>query len=110
MVHQLNLAPAPFKLIKNEKKTVEMRLNTLERQKIKIGDQIEFHYEDEILLAAVTNTKAFPSFKELYEYYPKERLGYELDEPCSYHDMEIYYSPDKIKEFGVLAIEIKPIK
>ena len=110
MVYTLNLAPTPFKLIESGKKVVEMRLNTSERQKIKVGDYIEFHLEEKTLLAEVINTKSFPTFKELYDYYPKEKLGYENNEPCSYHDMEIYYSTSKIKEFGALAIEIKLIK
>ncbi len=109
MVYNLTLAYKPFHLIKEGKKVVEMRLNTVERQKIKIGDILHFSYESNTLDVRVTNIRHFLTFKELYESYPKEKLGYQKDEECSYHDMEIYYSLDDITKFGVIAFEIERI-
>ena len=109
MVYNLNLAIKPFILTKEGKKVVEMRLNTLERQQIKIGDVLHFLCSGESIDARVIDIRSFPSFEELYEYYPKEKLGYSTNEECSYHDMEIYYSLSDITSNGVLGFEIELI-
>ena len=105
----MNLSPLPFSKIKDGKKDIEMRVLTNERRKIKIGDTIIFTHKDtkEELITEVISLKTFPSFKELYEYYPKERIGYENNEIASYEDMYLYYSKEQIDENGVIAIGIK---
>lgn len=41
-MHQMRLHPEPFEKIKNGTKIIEMRLNDEKRQKVQIGDKIEF--------------------------------------------------------------------
>ena len=105
----MNLNETPFRLILNEKKTIEMRLNKGERKNIKSGDYIVFSHslDDTKLKVQVLSVSGFNSFKELYEHFPKEKLGYEPHEEASYKDMNLYYSDEDILTYGVLGIEIK---
>ena len=106
MLFELNLHPLPFSLIKTGKKDVEMRLNTPERKKMKVGDIIRFtnRESDEKLEVIMTKIVNFPTFIELYNYYPSSRLG-----SSNYLDMNQYYKDEDIINNGVIAIEIKLI-
>ena len=42
MRHEMKLNNSPFVSIKNKTKTIELRLNDDKRQKINVGDEIEF--------------------------------------------------------------------
>ena len=42
MKQKMNLCPEPFEMIRTGQKTIELRLNDEKRQKIQIGDTIEF--------------------------------------------------------------------
>lgn len=42
MVHHMKLKPAPFYQMRKGAKTIELRLYDPKRQRIKVGDQIEF--------------------------------------------------------------------
>lgn len=112
MIHELLLNSIPFELIKNKKKNIEMRLYDERRKNIKIGDIINFTNRDnnEQLKVKVINLYRFNNFEELYNYFPKEKLGYSVDEEANPKDMEIYYSIDKINEYGVIGIEISLIE
>ena len=108
-VHKLNLHKEPFEQIKNGTKRIEMRLNDERRKDIHIGEIIEFTNREtqEKLLTEVVGIVKFKDFKELYEYYPKELLGYKNDEIASCEDMSKYYSKEQIEKNGVLAIHIR---
>ena len=109
MIYHMNLAKAPFGLIKSGQKTVEMRLCKPERESISEGDTIVFRSNEDgqTLSVLVLNIVKFPSFKELYKAYDKARLGYQLDEKADPDDMLIYYQKEDITKYGVLAIEIQ---
>ena len=109
MIHELTLHPGPFALIKSGNKDIEMRLYDERRKNIKIGDFIRFTNREtnETLIVEVINLYRFSNFDELYKFFDKKRLGYKEDEIANPNDMEIYYSKDKIKQYGTLAIEIK---
>ena len=47
MIHRLGIQPKYFDYIKNGTKRIELRLYDEKRQKIAIGDTIEFHQADE---------------------------------------------------------------
>lgn len=111
MVHEMNLQPVPFELIKSGQKTIELRLNDKKRQKIQIGDTIVFTKVDrsnETLSVIVKNLFPFPSFAELYQLLPLDKCGYLPDEidTASPIDMELYYPAEKQNQYGVLGIEI----
>ena len=111
-VFEMHLQEVPFKLISNGLKTVEMRLNNKNRDKISKGDFIVFHnsYNEETIKVIVTSVSKFPTFKELYESYPKQRLGYQENEVANPDDMLKYYQREDTEKYGVLAIEISLVK
>ena len=108
LTHEMKLWPRPFNNIKNNTKTVELRLNDEKRKQIKINDFISFTNIEtrEKLLVKVTNISKFKNFEDLYENYNKIELGYEEDEIADPNDMLNYYNKKEIKKYGVLAIEI----
>ncbi len=111
MIHKMNLAPCAFESIGMGKKTIEMRLYDEKRAKVNIGDEIEFENTDthRKIKCTVINLTRYKDFFELYSNFDKTALGYEANETAKAEDMYTYYSSDRIKKYGVLAIEIKPI-
>lgn len=82
MLHQMKLKLSPFEKIKNGSKTIELRLYDEKRQRVSIGDFIEFTCLDDPkqkIQTRVTALHRFNSFAELYAALPKEKLGYNLN-------------------------------
>ena len=112
MKHRMKLNPSPFTMIKSGEKTIELRLNDEKRQKIKIGEEIEFENTDDstqVLNAKVLNLHKFCSFEELYKSLPLLKCGYTSDDVCTAQpsDMERYYSAEQQKKYGVVGIELE---
>lgn len=106
----MQLRPAPFSMIKNGQKTIELRLLDGKRQQINEGDSIVFTNTDtgEILNTTVIKLHKFDSFEELYQALPLLQCGYTSEninnaEPA---DMEQYYPVEKQRKYGVVGIEI----
>lgn len=109
MLHTMKLKKEPFEKIKNGSKTIELRLNDEKRQKVLIGDFIEFSCLDEPkqkIQTRVTALHHFGSFAELYAALPKEKLGYTSTETPVPNRMDEYYSREKQEQYGVLGIEL----
>lgn len=104
----MRLHPEPFEKIKNGTKIIEMRLFDEKRQKIQIGDKIEFENRanGDKVSAIVMALYRFSSFEELYRALNKRDLGYADDEEAKPEDMSRYYSEDDIRNYGVVGIEI----
>lgn len=111
MTHHMKLAPAPFDLIGSGKKTIEMRLCDEKRQKIQIGDEVEFEntLTHQKIKCIVTKLTRYKDFFELFSDNNKIAIGYGASETANAEDMFAYYSPEQIKKYGTLAIEIKLI-
>ena len=111
MKYEMKLHNEPFNLINSGSKTIELRLNDPKRQLLKVGDTIEFTNIDtaEKLLVEIVDLVKYPSFLELYKDNDKVAMGYALDEEANYKDMELYYSLEEQKKYGVLAIKIKKL-
>ncbi len=111
MNHNMNLSPVPFEMIKSGQKTIELRLNDEKRQRIKTGDTIIFSNTEsgERLGVKVKQIHKFESFAQLYKSLPLLSCGYtQADiETAKPEDMDVYYSPERQKEYGVLGIEIE---
>ena len=109
MTHDMNLNDSPFRYIKSGKKDIEMRLYDDRRKALKIGDYIHFinTSNQEQMDVEIINLYVFPSFKEIYDNFDHSRLGYDSSDEGVYTDMEQYYRPNLIDEFGAIAIEIK---
>ena len=107
----MDLDPAPFAMIASGKKTFELRLYDEKRQKIKVGDEICFvnTQNGSKLRAKVLGLNLFPSFEALYASLPLLECGYtEKTLPAaSPKDMEVYYSPERQKMYGVVGIKIE---
>ena len=88
-MHYMKLHNDPFNLIKSGTKTIELRLNDLKRQKIKVGDLIEFtnRVTDEKMLVRVIDLIKFNSFSDLYKNFSKVSMGYREDEEANPSDM-----------------------
>ena len=113
MTHKMKLNPDPFEMICSGKKTIELRLNDEKRQKIKVGDIIEFSHiqTGEKLTAEVIAIHRFDSFAELYQKLPLLKCGYKKADidTAKPEDMDLYYTPEQQAKYGVLGIEIKVI-
>ncbi|MDE6004323.1 MAG: DUF1810 family protein [Oscillospiraceae bacterium] len=109
MLHQMKLKSSPFEKIKNGSKTIELRLNDEKRQKVQIGDFIEFSCldnPDTKIQTRVTALHHFDDFVSLYVSLPKEKLGYTNSETPVPEHMNEYYSLEKQEKYGVLGIEL----
>ena len=111
MRHEMRLHDNPFRLIRAGTKTIEMRLYDEKRQKIQVGDEIEFinRVTLERQLTKVVSMHIYNSFSEIYRDYDKVSLGYDKDEKEAPSDMEKYYSKEEQEKYGVVGIEIKNI-
>ena len=113
MTHCMNLELSAFLKIANGSKTIELRLNDEKRQKINIGDRIEFRCGEinSVIFAEVIKLHKFSDFEQLYKALPLEKCGYSKDDLKSAHytDMEKYYTKSQIKKYGALGIELSKI-
>lgn len=111
MKHKMRLHNTPFELIKNQTKTIEMRLLDEKRSLIKQNDIIEFENRknNEKIETKVIALHQYPNFDELYKHHNKISLGYEENEIASPSDMEQYYPKEEQTRYGVVGIEIELI-
>ena len=109
--HVMNLNPSPFKMIKEENKTIELRLYDEKRKMISVGDTITFTNTADIseaLIVQVTELFIFNSFDELYKSLPLLECGYTMEDidTASPGDMDKYYSKEMQQQYGVVGIKI----
>lgn len=112
MKHVMNLHSAPFEMIRSGRKTIELRLYDEKRRRISIGDEIKFVSASNSTISLncrVIALHKFDSFEDLYNCLPLLRCGYtEKDiSTASPHDMDVYYSKENQKKYGVVGIEIE---
>lgn len=108
MVYNMRLNNEPFELIKNGTKTIELRLNDEKRSLIKTGDIVLFtnRITKEVIKTRVIRLHKYDSFEELFKHFNSQSLGYLNNDPNP-KDMELYYSKEDQKKYGVLGIEIE---
>lgn len=111
MIHEMLLTAEPMKRIVSGEKTIELRLNDEKRQAIQSGDKIRFYRTDnasETLLTKVLKLYYFENFAELYLNLPLEKCGYTVETIATAkpEDMDIYYSLEQQKQYGVVGIEL----
>lgn len=105
----MKLKESPFEKIKNDSKSIELRLNDEKRQNVQIGDFIEFSClvnPEHKIQTRVTALHHFNSFAELYASLPKEKIGYAPSETPDPNHMDEYYSRENQEQYGVLGIEL----
>ena len=98
-----------FNLLKSGRKTIELRLFDEKRQKIKIGDVIEFSNASnakDTFFAQVIDLHKAPDFKSLCSKISIQQAGF-LSQDELLKTLEEFYPPQRQKEFGVIGIEIQ---
>jgi len=110
----MDLAPSPFKMIREGRKTIELRLYDEKRKAISIGDTITFYNTEDgsdTLSVSVEDIFIYASFEELYRELPLLECGYTEEDidTASPEDMEEYYSREKQAQYGVVGIKISLI-
>lgn len=109
MTHEMDIWHDSFVKIKEQTKTIEMRLFDEKRSLISTGDTIIFTdtSNKEKIDCMVINMYRYLSFEELYQHHSKVSIGYNKDEIANPKEMLMYYSKEMIEKYGVVAIEIK---
>ena len=103
MLHKMKLNESPFERIKNGTKTIEFRLFDEKRQKIKVGDQIEFSKLPDLqekLLVDVLEIYRDDTFENLF----RKLFNDEKEIERRVESIRQYYSQEKEKEYGVIGI------
>lgn len=109
--HELGIQPKYYDLIKNNIKIYEVRLNDDKRRLINVGDNVIIKREPERkekFVAKVIDKLYFESFRAMAEAIDSRDLGLEglnVDEIESVYKQ--FYSVEKEKEFGVVALKLK---
>lgn len=112
MEYKMGLQSKYFNLIKKSEKTVEVRLNDAKRQKLKVGDIIEFCEEpdrDNKIDTIVVELDKYNSFSDAIDDKGIKCFTNE-DESSYLNDLEEYYPKDKQEENGVLAITVSKVE
>ena len=110
MTHSMQLQPSPFEMIRDGRKTIELRLFDEKRQKIRAGDTILFTNtgSGEVLRVQVLELLVFDSFETLYSRLPLLECGYTKEDvdTASPDDMNVYYPKEMQQQYGVVGIRI----
>ena len=108
-IHQLRLTARPFTEIASGAKTIESRLYDEKRQRIKIGDLIEFSNQetpDETITVKVIGLLRYETFHDLFSHNSPEKFGGKSVAALEAQINEFYSTEDQ-KKNGVLGIEIE---
>lgn len=112
MEFSMKLNPNPYQMMKEGRKTIELRLYDEKRRAISAGDIIRvlnIEAPEEELRAQVVELYRFASFKDLYDNLPLLECGYTGDnvEDASPEDMNEYYTCEEQAKYGVVGIRIR---
>ena len=108
MTHQMKLNPNAFGKIKSGEKIIELRLFDEKRQKVSLGDNIEFTLTEDSetkILTEVVGLFRYKSFEDLYQDFPPEFTG--SDTKDDWKLMRDFYSEENESKYGVIGIRIK---
>lgn len=112
MKHQMKLFKEPFFRIRDGKKIIEVRLFDEKRQRVSIGDEIEFSLIDspsEKIVVKVIGLSKFKKFDDLYSNFHYSMFGHPpgttLDDQIK--DIRECYSKEEEEKYGVLGVHIK---
>lgn len=112
MKHAMKLKLSPFKMIQSGQKTIELRLYDEKRQRVQVGDEIEFTCTEGTEAPFTVEVKAmhvFESFASLYAALPLLKCGYTEEDvgEADPRDMDLYYSTEEQARYGVVGIEVQ---
>ena len=110
----VHLDPDIFEVVKNETKTIEVRVNDEKRRRLKVGDKIAFlKRPDELeqIEAIVEELIYYKDFNDLVKDYTIEEMylkGYTKEYFLNL--LKRFYSDEEIEEYGTVAIRFKKIE
>ena len=115
MKHRMRLNRVHFFKIKDGSKVIEVRLFDENRQKVRIGDKIEFSIIDspeEKLLVSVFGLSRFNNFKDLFSSFDYKKFGHSNGITVEQQVKNEYncYTVEKEIAYGVLGIHIDLIE
>ena len=112
LIHRMELQTQFFNYIKTGTKRIECRLYDEKRQKIQLGDVIEFHNpKDEIVAVKVLGLLRYKTFKEMFEDYDISLLADKsITKEQLIKALEKYYDADKQAKFGVIGFRFEILK
>lgn len=104
----MSLQPKYYDFIKCGTKRIELRLYDEKRQKIQLGDQIEFSKsETERFNAKVTGLLRYKSFEKLFQDFSIDILADKTMTKDELLDvLHEFYTEDQQQKFGVVGIRI----
>lgn len=108
----MKLSTEPFEKIVSGKKIIESRLYDEKRQKIAIGDRIEFTRSDDPNKKILTEVIALyrsTSFNDLFSNFPPSHFGGTSKDDLL-KEIEIFYSKEDQQISGVIGIRIEVLK
>lgn len=105
-VHEMQLSADAFEKIKNNKKTIEIRLNDEKRQALNIGDFIIFNNKEnnEKISVEVTQLDKFATFQQMFKEVDNIAMGWSKKNCNNYKDMYNFYTKEEEKAVGTVAI------
>lgn len=112
VIHKMKLAIIPFEKIVAGKKVIESRLYDEKRRQINVGDQIKFTCNDDSSKKIVTIVKAlfiYHNFENLFSDFSPSLFG-GISKKELLKEIEIFYSKEEQKKYGVIGVKIEVIK
>ncbi len=112
-INEMKLHPAPYDLIRDGTKTVEIRLFDEKRASLAEGELILFKkqpYLHEMLYKKIGAIKRFGSIGDMFDAYGAVPLGCKEDDNAESlaEGMKSYYSDEDVTKYGWCAIELLP--
>ena len=107
-MHYMSVKQRYFNLLKDGKKTIELRLFDEKRQKIKMGDYILFSNADNLqdsFQGKVINLHWDKNFDALCKKINPKQAGFQTKKEllCALNE---FYSDEEQEKFGVVGIEV----
>jgi ASC-1-like (ASCH) protein len=98
-----------FDVLKNGKKKIETRAATARNIKMQAGDEIVFVCGKESLKKTIKKAAKYKTIKAMLKDYKVKDIAPELKNENELRDMYFAWPSyrDKIKEFGIVALELK---
>lgn len=102
--HEMRLNNESFNAIKNNKRTIEIRLFDEKRKSIKINDIIKFNLMDysDNFEVRVIGLMRFKNIDDLFN-------NININNADSIDNIKKFYTSDEIKKYGLLGIVIEKI-
>lgn len=108
-IHVMHLQSLRFEQITNGTKTIEVRIYDKKRQKLKVGDSIQFinnKISNKTITKTIMDIIRFPTLNELFQKVSLTKAGYPpgTSSEAATLDTQQYYDLAEETQFGVVAI------